>query len=170
MKEIFNFLPEKDFLKIKEFFTSSYMPWYYNKNQTAAGPTVVEKKPDSSFFSHRFYYYNKPETDAKTFNFIKPIIDKINPSKLLRVKANLIVNTGVRHFCNFHLDSEEDEQYKVAVYYITTCNGYTLLDPKHKIKIKCEGNKLAIFDGKIKHCVASQTDKDQRIVLNINYI
>lgn len=167
-KEIYNFLPDSKFLEIKNFFTSPFMPWYYNESQTYS--TNPNKKKDSSFFSHRFYYDNQLTTEPEKFNLIKPIIDKINPDKLLRVKGNLIINRGKKDHCNFHIDDNQIENLLVAVYYITTCNGYTLLDPKRKIKIKCEENKLAIFHGKISHSVVSQTDKDQRIVLNINYL
>ena len=159
MKEINNFLPEKEFSDIKEFFTNSWMPWFYNKHQTE------DLKEDSSFFNHKFVY--NEEVTSNLFHIVKPVIDKIKYNKLLSVRANLIVNRGKQTLSNFHVDWPT--KHKVSLYYITTSNGFTLLDPKDKTKIKCEENKLVTFDGEILHAAASQTDEDQRIVLNINY-
>mgnify|MGYP003118004308 CR=1 FL=1 len=158
-QELDNFLTKQEFLPIKEFFTGNFMPWYYNKHQT---------KGDTSFFSHRFYWDNKIETYQDMWQIITPIINKLKASKILRVKANLTINKGLSDYCNYHVDSSEE--HMVAVYYITTCNGFTSLGVEDKIKIKCKENKMVIFDGKIKHSVVSQTDEDQRIVININFI
>jgi len=159
-KESRNFLPAKEFLNIKKFFIESKMPWYYNKHQTDGN--------DYSFFSHRLCYDNEITTYDHVWEKVVPIINKINPSKLIRAKANLIINRGVSEYCNYHIDSKE--KHMVAVYYITTSNGFTSLGEDDKIKIKCEENKLLVFDGKIPHSVVSQTDNDQRIVININYL
>ena len=159
MKEINNFLPKKEFLNIKNFFTSSWMPWFYNKNQTKS------LKKDMSFFSYRFLDNKKITSDI--YQIVKPIINKIKHKELLRVQANLTINRKKQTLSNFHVDWPI--KHKVSIYYITTSNGFTLLDPKNKKKIKCEENKLVTFDGKTLHAAVSQTDKDQRIVLNINY-
>ena len=53
-----------------------------------------------------------------------------------------------------------------AIYYLTTCNGYTLIDGK---KIKSVENQIVIFDSNIKHQMVSQTDTPERIVINLNY-
>ena len=159
VKEINNFLPEKEFLDIKEFFLSSWMPWFYNKNQT------TNSKKDTSFFSHRFL--DNKEIMSDLYQIVEPIIKKIKHKELLRVQANLTINRKKQTLSNFHVDWPI--KHKVSIYYITTSNGFTLLDPKNKKKIKCEENKLVTFDGKTLHAAVSQTDKDQRIVLNINY-
>jgi hypothetical protein len=159
-KESRNFLPAKQFLKIKKFFTESEMPWYYNKHQT--------DKSDASYFSHRLCYNDKIETYDYVWENVIPIINKINPSKLLRVKANLLINRGIGEYCNYHIDSKEE--HMVGVYYITTSNGFTSLGHDDKIRVKCEENKLLVFNGKIYHSVVSQTDNDQRIVININFL
>ena len=159
-KEIKNLLPLEEFLKIQKFFTSTNMPWYYNKHQTDAN--------DSSFFSHKLYYNSEVTTYDYIWKKVIPIVDKINPSKLIRGKANLTINKGKVDYCNYHVDAEEE--HMVGVYSITTCNGFTSLGIEDKIRVKCEENKLLIFDGKIPHSVVSQTDKDQRIVINFNFI
>ena len=159
-QEINNFLPLEEFLKIKKFFTESKMPWYYNKHQTDGN--------DSSFFSHRLYYNNEVTTYDYIWENIIPILNKINPSKLIRVKANLMINKGAAEYCDYHVDHKDE--HMVGVYYITTSNGFTSLGKDDKIRVKCEENKLLVFDGKILHSVVSQTDEDQRIVININFI
>ena len=41
---------------------------------------------------------------------------------------------------------------------------------KENIKIKCEENKMLIFNSKFEHCAVSQTDESKRVVINFNYI
>jgi len=52
---------------------------------------------------------------------------------------------------------------------MNTCNGYTILDKKEKIKITSEENKILLFNSQIEHAAVSQTDVDRRIIINFNY-
>jgi len=163
-KEKKNYLNQEDFIKIKNYFCSDKMGWFYNKEQTI---TEEDQRKDASFFSHRIWYNDKIETSPFVYQLIEPIIKKIKPRKILRIKANLVINRRIQTASNFHLD--DDTKHKVAIYYINTNNGFTLLDPIKRKEIKCEENKLLIFDGKILHSAVAQTDTDQRLVINFNY-
>jgi len=164
-KEIRNYLNQKKFILIKSFFSGENMAWFYNKEQTYNDGS---ESADSSFFTHRIQYNDKIETSPFIYQLIEPIIKKIKPRKILRIKANLLINRRIQTACNFHVD--DGAKHKVAIYYINTNNGFTLLDPIKRKEVKCEENKLLIFDGKIKHSAVAQTDTDQRLVINFNYI
>jgi len=164
-KEIHNFLPEEDFKKIKNFLSGEYMYWCYNKEQTYSDE---HQRSDPSFFTHGIFRYGKIVTTPYIYKLIEPILKKIKPRKILRIKANLVINRRIQSACNFHIDDDQ-VKHKVAIYYINTNNGFTLLDPIKRKEVKCEENKLLIFDGKILHSAVAQTDTDQRLVININY-
>ena len=164
-KEIQNYLNQKDFIKIKNYFSTENIGWFYEKEQTY---TKEDQRKDASFFTHGIWRNNKITASAFVYQLREPIIKKIKPRKILRIKANLLINRRIQTACNFHVD--DDIKHKVAIYYINTNNGFTLLDPIKRKEIKCEENKLLIFDGKILHSAVAQTDTDQRLVVNFNYI
>jgi hypothetical protein len=75
----------------------------------------------------------------------------------------------IKHDKQYKSDYHVDFEYpcKTAILYLNTCNGYTEFNKK--TKIKCEENKILIFDSNIEHCAVSQTDAEKRIVINFNY-
>jgi hypothetical protein len=99
MKIISNFLEEKDFKKIHEFFmTESDFPWYKSK---------ILNGTDDIQFTHRFYDNFQPLSSL--MYVLTPLIDKINPKALIRIKANLLTrtekknNTWFSHRCGCRL-------------------------------------------------------------------
>ena len=55
MKIIDNYLPESEYLKIKEILESFNFPWFYFN-----GKVVPNNKLFDFGFSHTFYIHNKP--------------------------------------------------------------------------------------------------------------
>jgi hypothetical protein len=83
MKIIPNFLEEKDFKKIHKFFmTESDFPWY---------KSIILNGIDGIQFTHRFYEDFEPKSSL--MYILTPLIDKINPKALIRIKANLLTRT-----------------------------------------------------------------------------
>lgn len=151
-----NFLEDKEFNIIKDIFNSTYFPWFYNNEQT---------KNDASYFNHIFYKdnnFNSPYSNQ----VINPILQKLKPITLIRIMANLLINTGTASKSKNHTD--HPFSHTTAIFYINTNNGMTILDENKKIK--CIENRLLIFDGLIKHYAIRQTDEDRRMVININFI
>ena len=156
-KVINNFLPEEIFQKLKTLLFGDVIPWYYLENMT---------NTDEGFLAHNFYNYSSPKSEY--FNdFIIPILIKLNFFTIISVRANFTLKKEKKYFSEFHTDSSF--VHKTAIFYMNTCNGYTILDKKLKLKIKCEENKMLIFNSTIEHCMASQTDEKKRIVINFNY-
>jgi len=101
----------------------------------------------------------------------KPLIDKINPSNILNIRANLTVNFG-NSYCNKHTDQySEKMDYITALFYFGTNNGKTILCPKdsEEIVIETIDNRLLMFDCNIEHYAKHATDVDRRIVMNMNF-
>jgi hypothetical protein len=157
-----NFLNTNDFIKIKNTIVSNdFFPWYYN-------PYVVSSDndlPNNYQFVHLFY--NNGEIISHNFTNILPLLEKIDPLSLVRVKANLVPRTEkiVEH--GMHIDID-DPKITTAVFYLNTNDGYTVFENGEKVDSK--KNRIAFFESQIPHSGSSCTDENVRIVLNINYI
>ena len=159
-KVIKNFLDKDIFLKIQKELFSTNFSWFWQNYQH-------DKVWHKSIYTHNFYIKNRPYSDFFE-PMIRPIIEKLNCNMLSDVRANCSLIDTKRQYSDFHTDRRY--KCKSAIFYMNTCNGYTVLGEKEKIKIKCVENSMLIFDSQIKHSAASQTDKERRIVININYI
>jgi hypothetical protein len=152
-----NFLEKGLFNNLQSLLFSEEINWFFKKNQT---------NNDSYFFNHCFYNNNIP---CSVFyeDYIIPILKKLEAISVIEVRANLLLKKEQRYQSNFHID--RPFKCKTAILYMNTCDGYTVLDEIKKDKIKCEENKILIFDSQLKHSGVSQTDVDRRIVINFNY-
>ena len=154
-KEKFNFLQKTLF---------GDFPWFYREKILSN-----KKNNDSFYFAHMFARHNEPTSTA--FELLKPILQKLNVKYILEIRANLVMKTKTKTFSGFHIDIEESpiKTQKTAIFYLNNNNGYTVLDPKKKIKIKSKANQMLTFDSDVKHGAVLQTDKKRRIVINFNY-
>jgi len=151
-----NFIDKKICKQINNTMLGFKFPWFYNKNQTGK---------DSSFMFHCFFTENK--INSTLYYLIEPLVKKLNPSKLVNIRANLCLKRPMKS--NWHSDFDNlksTPKSKTAIYYVNTNNGYTIFKNK---KIKSEQNKMIIFNGDTKHKVKYQTDRDTRIVINFLY-
>jgi hypothetical protein len=158
IKQIKNVLTNEQATKIKENFVNHNFPWYLTQG-------IVYKKDKNYQFTHNFY--DKHLLKSNCIDLINPIIEILKPSAIIRIKANLIVknNKIIEH--GLHKDIPYAKNYKTAIYYVNTNNGYTKF--KNEKKIYSEENKLIIFDGNNEHTGTTCTDQDYRIVINFNY-
>ena len=169
MEVIDNFLPEKDWHQMKRLFFNGYIPWKFNTTVTGSEDAI-----DAFQFVH-VMFHTKPQYVANHLTngdpkAIIPILKVLNPSYLLRIKANLrtITDKPVQSDYHIDLDNCENIPYKTAIYYLNSNNGYTLFENGYKVP--SVENRMLIFDGNTKHCGVSCTDQQSRVVLNINYI
>ena len=159
MKLISNFLSEEQLKHTKESLLNVHFPWYYNK--------VINDMdhPDWFMFSH--IWFDNDTITSNSFEWlISPIIDKINMSKLIRVKGNFYNKTCEHIIHGYHTDYDHD--HMVALLNLNDNNGYTEFETGEKIVSK--ENELIIFDGKIRHRSVTQTDTNIRLNVNINFL
>ncbi len=152
-----NFLDKKQHSKINNILLGLDFPWFYAPYQTS--------KRDSSFMFHCFFRNNK--INSKYYFLIKPILKKLNINKIINIRSNLCLKRPMKN--NWHSDFDllkPSPKNRVAIYYVNTNNGYTKFK---NFKIKSEKNKIAIFNGDVKHKAVFQTNTDTRIVINFNY-
>jgi hypothetical protein len=152
-----NFLNKNQFNNLKNILMSEELPWFWKENMT---------KNDNYFFNHCFYNHGCPQSNLFVEN-INPILKKLECKAIIEIRANLMLKKELCYNSNFHCDKSFD--CKTAILYMNTNNGFTILNEKEKIKIKCVENRMLTFDSKISHAAFSQTDVDRRIVINFNY-
>ena len=158
MKIIDNYLPESEYLKIKEILESFNFPWFYFN-----GKVVPNNKLFDFGFSHTFYIHNKPNSEF--LNILDPIINKIEPLSLIRIKANL--NPISKDLIEFKEHTDQQFKCKAAIYYVNDNNGYTMIGDK---KVESKGNRIVMFNANTKHYGTNSTNCNNRVVINFNYI
>ena len=158
MKIIDNYLPKSEYLKIKEILESFNFPWFYFN-----GKVVPNNKLFDFGFSHTFYIHNKPNSEF--LNILDPIINKLEPLSLIRIKANL--NPISKDLIEFKEHTDQQFKCKAAIYYVNDNNGYTMIGDK---KVESKGNRIVMFNANTEHYGTNSTNCNNRVVINFNYI
>ena len=156
-----NFLEEKDFIGLRGLFMSNLFPWFLSgKNQD----NLRERD-----FQFVHIFYEKNNVNSNFFDWMNPLLNKIKPFSIIRIKANLLTRTSKIVDSGMHTDfTLPNNKVTTGIYYLDDSNGYTNFEKGEKIK--SESNKYVSFDSKLKHCGSTCTDKDFRMVINLNYI
>lgn len=166
-----NYLSKKDFEHIKNILfpqnlkSENNFTWNYQKGivrNPDINPTGYEKY--DWMYTRLLQSSDNELKFDKHYSIAKSILQKLNPKKILIVRCNLLVPTHYHVHHEFHVD--RNSHHKVALYYVTTNNGFTIL--KNQSKINCIENRILLFDGNIDHCSVTSTDFP-RCVFNINY-
>jgi hypothetical protein len=162
-----NFLPKEIHRKITEtvMTPSGKLPWYVSAVVADEDWNCKYDRKYNYQFTHTFF--GNFTMNNETFPLIAPLIEKIKPFTLQRVKANLSpwTNEIIEH--GMHIDSPSPLA-KSAVYYLNTNNGLTIFEDG--TKIESIANRLIIFDSKTNHTGTSCTDKIFRSVINVVYV
>jgi len=158
-----NFLKPGEFKRIVTLFLSPNFPWYY-ESTVAVHNSPTEKK--SRFFAMTHMFYRNHQFHSSYFEVLNPILKRLSPRALLRIKANLFPSSSSLHTYPFHTDYPYS--HKTAIYAINTNNGYTVF--KDKTKIESKENQMVFFDGSKPHGSTNCTDQQVRINIGFNYV
>ena len=158
VKVIENFLPEKEYTNIHTLLTNEHFPWYFNNYKSSS--TIRE------LFEYQFVhiFYDNDIVNSSSFHVLKPLLNKLNYLSLIRIKANL--NPITQNLITYKPHRDKLFKCKVALYYVNTNNGYTMVEGK---KIESKKNRIVLFDSTKKHYGTNSTDTNNRIVINFNY-
>jgi hypothetical protein len=165
-KIVDNFLTQDEFNAINENLLCDYFPWYLNPFRIH--PNYEVEKSIEIFdyqFTHCFYRNFQPTSDF--FHLVNPLIKKINPLSIIRVKANLIPGFDRKIVYGYHTDFD-DSRINSAVYYVNTNNGATIF--KEGFLVESIENRIVFFNSSKLHTGTNATDSKYRCVININYI
>ena len=158
-----NFLDESSFTILKTTMLSNDFPWYYNAGVLSLSDTRINQYQ----FTHTFY--NNHSVFSQFFEVVTPIIKKINPVALMKVKANLNPRTEEIFEHGYHTDYDNPPlNQRTAVFYLNTNNGLTIFEDG--TKIESVENRLVSFKTPLLHTGTTCTDINRRVLINFNYI
>jgi hypothetical protein len=166
-----NFLSQEDLISIQstlfpqDLNNPNNFTWNYQKGivrDPDSGPTGYEEH--DWMYVRQLYSSDNGLRFDKFYSLAKPILNELKIKKLFDIRANLLVPTETHIYHEFHTDRNIPHQ--VALFYVTSCNGFTIL--KDTAKVECIENRMLLFDGSIEHHSVSSTDH-LRCAININY-
>ena len=153
-----NFLEKKEFNLLKDFICSDRFPWFFNKKIYGQKENILNYQ-----FTHNFF--KDYAVNSTAYNILFPIINKIKPKAIIRIKANL--NVASKDLIKYDLHQDQDFKCKGAIYYINTNNGYTFFDNK---KVESIENRIVFFNPNLLHGGTNCTNVKNRILINFYYL
>lgn len=161
MNVIDDFLSQDELLEVQSLLTANTFPWFLGKPTT---DELTESRYDLHF-SHVFY--SNFSVNSEYVGVLEPFLRRIDPIALIRVKANLTMNTETIVENGFHVDVD-NKKCTTAVFYVNSNDGYTTFVDGEKIQ--SVENRMLVFNSQAKHSGTTTTDQPFRIVINFNYI
>jgi hypothetical protein len=164
-KIINNVLDKEYFLEIKNIFESNKFSWYFCDKVNS----YVKEEDLFSYFTTLIYSDEEKLGFSVNvlFKYMFPILNVIQPKKLIRIKANLYTKTKEIEYHPLHQDYPFE--HKGAIYYINSNDGKTVIN-NGKVEIDSVENSLLLFNSHLPHGSTSTSNKNTRINININYI
>lgn len=159
-----NFLDTDTFSTLSNELLMPSFPWY----QSPIDAKEHEgNKLRNMQFVHYFYENNMAMDGC---DILIPVVQKINPLAVLRIKANITLqhDTQLKH--DFHVDitNTTNPTAMVSILYMNTNNGWTELEDG--TKVHSVANRLVTFPNHVKHRSVSCSDQTYRMVLNFAYV
>lgn len=161
-----NFLSTEELALIQNTMLGSKFSWFYNN--------FVDYDPEHSSgyvdyqhnfqFVHRFYGSYSPQSEY--MYILDPVLKKLNPASIVRIKANLSTCSSTRIDHNYHVD-RNDVACTTAIFYVNDNDGLTVFEDG--TEIASVANRLLIFDSQLMHKGTTCTDQKIRCLINFNY-
>lgn len=170
MEVIDNFLSDVEFAALKSSITDRNFPWFYQDKIVSDQNAVFEDGEDANMFNFQFYhmFYHDLSPRSSFYNDLAPVLSRIAPKALVKVKANLTMSAHKRIYTGYHIDFDNTpKNFKTAILYLNSNDGYTQF--KTGEKIESVENRFVVFDTNKEHTGVSSTDTKGRYLLNFNY-
>ena len=158
-----DFLDPDEFKELqKNTIYNTHFPWFYNE-----GIASLTNTPSLWDFQFVHSFYSDSLGQSPELKNLTALIEKINPSRVYRIKANLNPITDVTRQSGWHTDFGDELVCTTAVFYLNKNNGYTVF--KNNERVESVPNRLLMFDSRLEHAGTSCTDSNFRSVINLNY-
>ena len=173
-----DFLTKEDYTPIYQYFLEHNQGW---RGESCSWYWVegVNYFGDNRCMLVNLCYGNLQIVNHTMFQVLIPIIGKIDPVSMCRIKANLTLRDDTPfddshyhtddRYCNCVEDGGkgEDAAMTTAIYYVNTNNGGTQF--KNGEQVDSVANRLVVFPCHMYHAPIGHTDEKNRIVINFNY-
>jgi len=165
-KIIDNLLLPDELKLIQDTMLGAKFPWFYN-NFVDYNPEHTTDHDDYQHnfqFIHRLYGDYSPQSEY--MYILDPIVKKLNPAAIVRIKSNLSTISATKVVHNFHID-RNDVHCTTAIFYVNSNDGVTIF--KDGSEIASVANRLVIFNSQLMHKGTTCTDQKFRCLINFNY-
>jgi hypothetical protein len=172
MNIIDNYLKQSEYDELSNHIMVQSFSWFFCNEK------VIGSDIDYNYHFIHNVVQNGHIDSPVTFEVLKPLLNKLNAKTVFRVKINLTTKTHKLIEYPLHRDinvkDEKDieqlrkDNFKVALYYMNTNNGYTYFENDNKVK--SVANRLVKFDNITYHSGTTCTNNNKRVVININYV
>ena len=177
-------LPENIFREMQNNFYNVPFPWYLEPKDRSKGnyyesPLNNYEITDHTQFNHLFYHVNHRNAWSEFTPWINPVLNILHPRAWFRVKANYVarghkpgISRGWHYDSSGTMNMEKGNpphpDFKIAVLYLNTNNGYTIMETDNKVD--SIENRLVIFPNKVLHTAILQTDTPHRMLINMVFL
>lgn len=155
-----NFLDEESALQIRKTLLSFDFPWFYHD------AILFGEDQDKLSFQFNHMFYRDYQWVSPHGQLVAPLVSRINPLAMIRIKANLKPFTEDHHYGGWHRDIKDN--CTIGVYYVNDNNGWTEFENGEKVESKA--NRFVEFSSAELHSGVSCTDEQVRSVINFVYI
>ena len=152
-----NFLNDIEFEKIRKNIMGNNFPWFFSDYITNTNDGI-----NKFYFIHNLF--KQPCTISEWFKLFNNFLEKIEYKSLLRIKANLYLQTKNKVVHKPHRDYPY--KHKGCILYINNNDGETFFG---KEKVKPKANRVVFFNPSTEHSSSTCTDQQRRININFNY-
>ena len=150
-----NFLDQEKFEELQNIIMGEMFSWFYND--------IVDFVDDKNKYQFIHLFYNNYVPTSDNIKIINPILIKLDPISLWRIKANLLTKTLNIVENEFHVDmgveykdgvvvvtSEEKlKHFTTSIFYVNSNNGYTNFEDG--TKVESVANRMVTFPTNMKH-------------------
>ena len=173
-----DFLEQKDFIELQALIMGDNISWYFNDGidfgyRDSDGVVTFPEKVDKNKFQFTHLFYKNYVPVSSSLKILNPLLNKIEPISLIRIKANLLTKTPEIVENEFHVDisymsSEEKlKQWTTSIFYVNTNNEYTKFEDG--TKVESVANRMITFPANMIHTGTSCTDENIRVIINFDY-
>ena len=152
-----DYLDSDDFDKIAQIILGNNMPWYYVDG-------IVEPNEETFQFCHYIYNDHRPCSDV--YGDIAPLLYRINPAAIERIKINCQPRTSTILTNKMHIDTYDKRAYS-GILYINDNDGYTEFEDGQIVESKA--NRFITWPSYIKHRGSTCTNQHTRVLINLVY-
>jgi hypothetical protein len=167
-----NFLPIEEFKRLQGELLSGAFPWYLGTVLDTSKATEADLKAAKVNQKYNFQVHHSIYRDfapqSKAMDVVTPILNKLNPLAILRIKANLTFRTSEVIEQGYHTDFSDEVSCTTGVFYVNNTDGYTKFLTGEVVE--SVENRLVLFDSRLLHTGTTCTDSDIRCVINFNII
>ena len=171
-----DFLPEEDYRSVRSIITGDNFPWYLRNSVTGgiAAGVDADDDPLEACLSHYFYSGMGDRIGVQSSFYEscctpilrKLLLDRLNNTIVVRIKANCYPRTESLRTHQFHIDHTFPHETLLVGF--SSNDGYTLLETGEKIK--SEENRALFTTDSLPHASTNCTNLNCRINLNVTFV